>query len=240
MYNLEVKNIAAYTHKKTVFENISFNIKPGMIYGLLGHNGSGKSTIQRLLANFEVPMRGEILIGGVKNDINIHNKDVVLVPDTVRLIMNQSIKQNFNVITKHYDVDVEYFNKCIKALRLEQNDVINELSKGNQEIVQLAIYFSINTKVYLLDEPFSAVDIYRRDFIQKLIIDLIVRNPKSSVIVTTHLIDEISNSLNHIIYLDEGEIIIDEDIDVLCSEHGSLSMFLRDYFKEEVGYEEFI
>ncbi len=237
---IKVIGLGATAQNKDIFNDVNFEINAGEIVGLLGHNGSGKSTMLRLLANLERPMQGTVELIRETLDINIHTKDVVIIPDTVKLINNLTIRQNFNVITSGYDYDEVSFAKYLKAIRLDENQNIGDLSKGNQEIVQMVIYFSINTKLYLLDEPFSAVDIYRRELIQKLILDVILRNENSAIIITTHLIDEVENLLERILYINNGSIEIDSKVEQLVAEAGSLKEFLKDHYKMEVGYDEII
>lgn len=237
---LELRGISAYTHNKTILKDINLSLTAGQTYGLLGHNGSGKSTLQRLIANLEVPMQGEVLIRGEVNDINQYTDQVLLIPDTVKLHFSKTIKENVAIITTNYDFDDEYFAKCLHSIDLNEQMEIRELSKGNQEMVQLMIYLCCKTSIYLLDEPFSAIDIYRRDFIQKLLIDCIYRNPNAIIVITTHLINEIQNILDHIIYIDHGDIVINDSIDNLIDDDMTLVEYLKDYFKGEVGYDKLI
>lgn len=237
---LKTCSLGAKARKRCVFNEINFELYAGEIVGLFGHNGSGKSTMLRLLANLEKPMEGHVEVAGQKQDSNQHNTAVVLIPDTIKLIMNMTIKENFQIITDGYEVEKELFAKYLKMLRLEETTRISELSKGNQEMVQLMIYFTINTNVYLLDEPFSAVDIYRREFIQKLLLDLNLRNENSVIVITTHLISEVENILERILYLDHGQFVINDTVENLLENHSTLAEYLKEYFKDEVGYDELV
>ncbi len=234
---LQVENIGMENYKGMIFTDISFKIDKGEIVGLLGHNGSGKSTIQRIIANYEPAQKGEVAVNGMINDINIQTKDVILIPDTIQLFKNKSIKENFDIICIGYNANVDFLNKYMDILDLKDNDIISSLSKGNQEIIQLLIYLSIDTHLYLLDEPFSAVDIYRRELIQKIIVDVQLRQPDSSFIITTHLISEVELILDRVLYLHNGKILFDEEVEQLLVEADSLTSYLKQYFKEELGYD---
>ncbi len=237
---LRVSNLGASIQKSDVFDGINFEVSAGEVVGLLGHNGCGKSTMLRLLANFERPMRGEVVLNEKKLDINTHTREVIMIPDSIKLISGMTILENFKIIAGQYKHDKESFDKYLKALRLEESQFVGDLSKGNQEIVQMLIYFSIDTDVYLLDEPFSAVDIYRREFIQKIVIDVMLRNEKAIIIITTHLIDEVEGILERVLYLNDGKIEIDKAVEDILSESDSLKSYLKEYYKEEVGFDEFI
>ncbi len=237
---LKVEGLCAEAKNKKIFSDINFSINPGEVVGLLGHNGAGKSTILRLIANHTIPHTGSVTINNKTNNINTHQKEVVLIPDTIKLFKRKSIIDNYKLITNNYDADYKAFIKYLNSLHISEHEFICDLSKGNQEIVQLAIYFAINTQLYLLDEPFSAVDIYRREFIQKMIIDLMLRNENCSIIVTTHLIADMEAIIERIIYLDSGSIVIDQTTETLIENHENLTDYLKDYFRNEVGFDDFI
>ncbi len=86
---LQVEEITMNNYKGMIFSDVSFEIEKGEIVGLLGHNGSGKSTIQRIIANYEPAQQGEVVVNGMINDINIQCKDVILIPDTIQLFKNR-------------------------------------------------------------------------------------------------------------------------------------------------------
>ncbi len=237
---VKLNKVTAKTKKGMVYTDLQAVITPGEVVGLFGHNGAGKTTLLRQIANVDYPFSGEIYVDGKLNDINEYQPNVVLIPDEIKLLKDSTIKTNFELITGNYDVDVDYFERCLHTLDLKDEVYVGSLSKGNQEILQLMIYFSINTKVYLLDEPFSAVDIFRRQLIQKLLIDLLLRNEEASIIITTHLIDDVEQIIDRILYLDFGRFVIDGQIEELTEGYEKLTDFFVDYFKEGVGFNEFV
>lgn len=234
---IKVTDLSMKIGKQILFEDINFTVYGGEIIGLLGHNGVGKSTMQRILANREQPTNGKIYnLGNVQqidNDIN----NIVYIPDVIKLIPNLSILENYQLVTKTRTGDQEFFEKYIKSIRLESSAKINSLSKGNQEIVQIIILLSINASLYLLDEPFSAVDVFRRELIQKIIIDLSFRNEKSSIVITSHLINEIEPMLSRVLYLDNAQIVIDQELDTIYEQSSNLLTYLKQHFGEKVGYD---
>lgn len=237
--SMRVVDLSNEVFSEYIFEQLNFNIGKGEVVGLFGHNGSGKSTIHRILGNLEPPAKGRVEINGIVNDFNQFRTDVVLIPDQILLFENKTIKFNFQFITKKYDVSEQVFSKLLKTLKLTADQYVSDLSKGNQEMVQMIIYFSINADVYILDEPFGAVDIFRRRFINKLFIDTILRRPQASIVITTHLIAEIEAILDRVIYIDDGAIKFDLLMDELLEVSGTVVEYIGMQF-EEVGYEELL
>lgn len=234
---IKVVDLEMKINKRVLLENLNFTIYGGEIVGLLGHNGVGKSTIQRILANRENPTGGKIYNRGHIQRMEVDVNNIVYVPDTITLIPNLTIAENFELITKCRPADREFFDKYIKGIRLEQNQQVRSLSKGNQELVQIITLLSINASLYLLDEPFSAVDIFRRELIQKIIIDVSLRNEESSIVITSHLISEVEPMLSRVLYLDDGQIVIDCDLEQILEESPSLIDYLKVYFGDKVGYD---
>lgn len=234
---IRVESLSMNIGKRNLFENINFTIYGGEIVGLLGHNGVGKSTMQRILANRECSSSGVVYNLGRVQKLEQDITNIVYVPDVIVLIPNLTILENYKLVTKTRSGDLDFFEKYIKTIRLDENTKVNSLSKGNQEIVQIIILLSINASIYLLDEPFSAVDVFRRELIQKIIIDLSLRNEQSSVILTSHLINEIEPMLSRVLYLDEGQIVIDREIDEIYEQNQSLLNYLKEYFGDKVGYD---
>lgn len=232
-----VENLSMCIGKKTIFEDITFKVYGGEIIGLLGHNGVGKSTMQRIIANRENAQAGTIRNNGRVQTIATDFTNIVYVPDVIILIPNLTVIENFELIAKTCNCNIDFFESYIKTIRLTGKEQIKNLSKGNQELVQIIILLSINAAIYLLDEPFSAVDVFRRELIQKIIIDLSLRNESSSVIITSHLINEIEPMLSRVLYLDEGHIVIDKDLDQIYEQSSNLLQYLKDHFGEKVGYD---
>lgn len=230
--NMRVVGLGNKVKSEYTFEEISFNLCPGEIVGLFGHNGSGKSTLHRILANLEPAISGKVEINGIVNDFNTFRTDVVLIPDTVMLFPRKSIIDNFKFITRCYQVDMEFFVSNLKEYDLEQSMRICDLSKGNQEMVQLLIYLSVDADIYILDEPFGAVDIFRRKAIKKLFIETLLRNQSASIILTTHLINDVESLLDRVIYLDNKHIKFDIDTDTILETSSSVVEYIEQVFEK--------
>lgn len=232
----KVVDLQMIIKKRCIFDNINFTINSGEVVGLLGHNGAGKSTIQRILANRENPTKGQIYNCGQLQSADQDFTNIVYIPDTIQLISNISINDNYELITRDRKTNDYFYNKYLEVIGLEKNEVISNLSKGNQELIQIIILLSIEADLYLLDEPFSAVDIFRRDLIQQLIIELSIHNDQAGIVITSHLINEIEPILSRVLYLDNGQIVIDSEMEDIIEQNDSLVDYLKDYFGEKVGY----
>ncbi len=227
---LEIKDLSSISKKRYVYRNINFEASGGEIIGLLGHNGAGKSTMLRKIANIEASQAGEIIINGKVNNINKYRKDVIYIPDVIELNQSFKIKEQIKLYEKCYELDQTFINKYLRRMKLEMNDEIAALSKGNQEMLQLIILIAIEASVIVLDEPFSAIDIFRREIILEMIVERIT--DERVIIITSHLIDEIEPIINRLIYLHEANIVIDREVEAILSENESLISFLKTTFTE--------
>ncbi len=227
---LEIKDLSSISKKRYVYRNINFEASGGEIIGLLGHNGAGKSTMLRKIANIEASQAGEIIINGKVNNINKYRKDVIYIPDVIELNQSFKIKEQIKLYEKCYELDQTFINKYLRRMKLEMNDEIAALSKGNQEMLQLIILIAIEASVIVLDEPFSAIDIFRREIILEMIVERIT--DERVIIITSHLIDEIEPIINRLIYLHEANIVIDCEVEAILSENESLISFLKTTFTE--------
>lgn len=234
---LKVEDLCMKIGKKTIFENINFIIKEGEIVGLLGHNGAGKSTIQRIIANINEPTFGTVYNCGVTQSIEYDLSNIVFIPDEVLLLKHLSIWDNYQLITKKRRADLAFFERYLKVARLSKEIKVSDLSKGNQEIIQIIILLSLDANIYLLDEPFSAIDIFRRELIQRIIIDLSSSREQCSIIITSHLIDEIEPILSRVLYLNDGNIELDKSIEEIYDTSPSLLDYIKEYFGQKVGYD---
>ncbi len=228
---LKIKNLSSKSKKRYVYRNINFSVSGGEIVGLLGHNGAGKSTMLRKIANIEAQQEGEVIIDGIENKIYEYRKDVVYVPDVIELNQSYTINQQIKLFRKNYELNENFISTYLRKVKLTPEDEIAALSKGNQEILQLIVLLSIESKITVLDEPFSAIDIFRRELILEMILERITE--ERAIIITSHLIDEIEPIINRLVYLHEANIVIDREVDDILSENASLTGFLKKTFTIE-------
>ena len=218
-----------YGHEVALMD-VSLNIQPGRIIGLLGPNGSGKTTIIKLINGLLQPSLGNIYIHG-QLPSPASKKVVSYLPDTTYLNENMKIIDAIRYFQDFYsDFNVQRAYQLLNDLHLQPNQKLNSLSKGNKEKVQLILVMSREADLYVLDEPIGGVDPAARDYILRTIIQN--RRPNSSVLISTHLIADIEQVLDVAIFINQGRILLHENTTVLRNQHGkSIDEIFRDQFR---------
>ena len=227
---LECKHLYKEFDNKQILKDINLKIPRGKIIGLLGKNGTGKSTLIKLINDLLTPTSGEILINGEKPGVK--SKEIIsYLPERTYLDKEMTIKQVIKYFEEFYkNFDTPKAIKLLKDLNLDINKKISKMSKGMQEKLQLILVMSRNAELYVLDEPLGGVDPATRDYI----LDTILSNfcEGASVIISTHLISDIERILDEVIFIDNGEIIITSSADELRKkEKSSIDEIFRRYFK---------
>ena len=199
-----------YGHEVALMD-VSLNIQPGRIIGLLGPNGSGKTTIIKLINGLLQPSLGNIYIHG-QLPSPASKKVVSYLPDTTYLNENMKIIDAIRYFQDFYaDFNVQRAHQLLNDLHLQPNQKLNSLSKGNKEKVQLILVMSREADLYVLDEPIGGVDPAARDYILRTIIQN--RRPNSSVLISTHLIADIEQVLDEAIFINQGRILLHRKYD---------------------------
>ena len=210
--------------------NVDLEFKKGRIIGLLGPNGSGKTTFIKILNGLLAPTSGEVTIGDFP--IGIETKKIVsYLSDCITLPQWMKIRE----IVDFYAGFFEDFNKqkaaeMIDNLKLDMNSTFKNLSKGNKEKVQLVLVMSREAKLYLLDEPMGGVDPATRDYILNTIISNYSED--SAVVISTHLISDIEKVLDEVIFIDRGDIVLNDTVDnIRENQNKSVDALFREVFK---------
>ncbi len=229
-YVFECKDLSKSYGNVDALSNVSFAIKPGRIVGLLGPNGSGKSTLIKIANGLLTPDRGEILING--NRPGVETKKVVsYLPD--RNYLNDWMKINdiiafFADFYANFNTEKAY--DMLAKLHINPMDRFKTMSKGTKEKVQLILVMSREADLYLLDEPIAGVDPAARDYILNTIINNYSEN--ASILLSTHLISDIENVLDDVIFLSQGIIALQSTVDELREEKGkSVDLLFREVFR---------
>ena len=201
---IEVKNVKKRYKKLKALDDVSFNIEEGKITCILGINGVGKSTILKSIAGLVKPNSGEILIDGEKVSPKTYNK-LAFVPDIDIHFNHFNIRETFEfmkVFYKNWDEKRAY--EMLEMFSLTDDQMISKLSKGNTARVKIIIGFAQRAKYILLDEPFSGIDIFKREeFIKAM---LTFMEDDESIVITTHEIDEIEQIVDDVIIINNGKV----------------------------------
>lgn len=214
----------------TALDNISFTLESGKIVGLLGPNGSGKTTLIKLLNGLLTPSKGEILIDGQKVGVQT-KKLVAYLPDNSYLNSWMTVKQIVAYFADFYeDFRPEVAYEMLARLDITSDRKLKTLSKGNKEKVCLILVMSRNARLYVLDEPIAGVDPAARDYVISTIINNY--NPQATVIISTHLIADIEQILDEVIFLKNGHVVLQKTVDEIRTEHEkSVDELFREVFK---------
>ena len=227
---LSTKNLTKSYGKKTALSQINMEIPRGRIIGLLGPNGSGKSTFIKLAAGLLVPTAGEITIDGDAPGVNTKAKVSYL---SERTYLNDWMR--VSEIMAFFEDFYTDFNRIkaenmLKDLNINPDDRLKTMSKGTKEKVQLILVMSRQAQLYLLDEPIGGVDPAARDYILNTIVTNYTGD--ASVIISTHLIADIEQILDEIIFINQGELVLSSSVDEIRETHNkSVDGLFREVFK---------
>ena len=227
---LEIKNLNKTFDDKEVLKDINISISNGKIIGLLGKNGAGKSTLIKLINDLLTPTNGEILVNG--NKVGVETKKIIAyLPERTYLNKSMKVYEAINYFKEFYDnFDDVKAKRLLNDLDLDINQKLAKMSKGMQEKVQLVLVMSRKADLYILDEPLGGVDPATRDYILDTILSNF--NDDASVIISTHLISDIERILDEVIFIDKGQIILQESADKLRNkEKSSIDEIFRRLFK---------
>ena len=230
MVLLAFENVSKSYGSTPALEHINFEIEAGKIIGLLGPNGSGKTTIIKLINGLLQPNDGKVLINGLQPSPET-KKIVSYLPDTTYLNEKMKVKDALQYFQSFYaDFEMERAQALLQDLHIDENLAFKKLSKGNKEKVQLILVMSRQAKLYVLDEPIGGVDPAARDYILQTIINNY--SPSASVLISTHLISDIEPILDEIIFIDNGKIVRQGNVDDIRYESGgSIDQLFRQEFK---------
>ncbi|MCB2307940.1 ABC transporter ATP-binding protein [Clostridium estertheticum] len=227
---LEAKEIRKSYLNKKALRGVNLNIPLGKIVGLLGPNGSGKTTFLKIAAGILHQSKGEILIDG--HIPGVHTKSVVsYLPDNEYLLKWMKIKDAVKYFKDFYsDFDEIKAEELLVFMNLDKNDDVKSLSKGMKEKLKLSLVLSRKAKLYILDEPLGGVDPTAREKILNAIVNNFSKD--SSMIITTHLVNDIERIFDDVAFISEGEIVLEGNAEELrTSRKKSIDELYREVFQ---------
>lgn len=227
---LECRKLTKRYKSKEVLKQVDLKLESGHIIGFLGPNGSGKTTFIKMINGLLTPTEGELLFCGEKIGVE-SKKHISYLPDQTYLNMNQKVQDILAFFQDFYeDFEVARAYDMLEKLKISPQDRLKTLSKGTKEKVQLVLVMSRRAKLYVLDEPIAGVDPAARDYILNTIISNY--EPEASVLIATHLIADIENVLDEIVFLRDGQIACHTSVDEIRDKEGkSVDAYFREVFK---------
>ena len=210
--------------------DLTFSLERGQIVGLLGPNGSGKTTLIKLANGLLVPSDGHIMISGLAPGTDT-KKIVSYLPDRSFFNGHMRVKDMLSYYSDFYsNFSMERAVRMLSALEIDRNARLDALSKGMKEKVQLVLVMSRDADLYILDEPIGGVDPAARDYILQTI--LTNYNENATVLISTHLISDIENVLDRVLFLQNGQLTLNATADEVRTEYGkSVDALFREVFK---------
>lgn len=215
---------------KKALDNVNLTIGRGRIVGLLGPNGSGKTTWIKILCGLLQPSGGAVTIDGQAP--GVHTKSIIsYLPDRMYFADWMVAEDLLDYFEDFYsDFDRSRAERMCAALGIQKKDRIKSMSKGTKEKLQLVVVMSRQAQLYLLDEPIAGVDPAARDYILNTI--LTNYNPKGTVVLSTHLIADVEKVLDEVIFLKDGQVVCHDAVDHLREAKGkSVDALFREIFR---------
>ena len=229
-YILQCRDLSKKFSGRPALNGINMDIPRGRIIGLLGPNGSGKTTFMKLANGLLVPSGGSILIDGHKPGPET-KQTVSYLPDKDYLPDWMKVKDLVKMFTEVYkDFDHLKAQDMLQRLSINDGQRLKSLSKGTKEKVQLILAMSRQAQLYLLDEPIGGVDPAARDYILNTIISNY--NENGTVIISTHLIADVEQVLDDVIFIKDGSIAACTSVDEIREKEGeSVDEYFREVFR---------
>ena len=215
--------------ERVALDHVDLKIEKGEILGVIGHTGSGKSTLIQHLNGLLQPTSGSVLIDGQAPGTYTHSI-ISYLPD--KNYLNDAMKVNdlISFFADFYtDFDRVKATDMLDSLGIDPLNRLKTLSKGNQEKVQLILTMSRKAQLYVLDEPIAGVDPAARDYILSTILSNYSED--ASVLLSTHLIADVERVLDEVSFLKEGAMVLHDTVDHIREEHGkSVDALFREVF----------
>lgn len=216
MNAIQIKNITKRYGRVTALDHVSFSFEHGRIYGLLGRNGAGKTTLINLIANRIFADEGEILIDGLpaKENMAVHEK-IYCMSEKDLYDSNLKIKEIFKWTDQFYDhFDLEKAHKIAEKFSLDTGKRFPALSKGQQSIFKLTVALALDVPYVFFDEPVLGLDANHRELFYRLLLQDYEERQRT-IILATHLIEEVSNIIEGVVLIDKGKVLLQESVEDL-------------------------
>ena len=230
MAKIEISDLTKRFGSLTALDNVGLTLEKGQIVGLLGPNGSGKTTLIKIMNGLLTPTAGRVLIDGMEPGVET-KKIVAYLPDRTSLPEYMTTKQLMDLYEDFFeDFDRPKAEAMAKDLGLDFGQTLKKMSKGTKEKIQLILVMARQAQVYLLDEPIGGVDPATRDYILRTIISNY--NEDAVVIISTHLIADIEQVLDDVVFIKEGRIALHRSAEEIREQNAeSVDELFREVFK---------
>lgn len=213
MNAIQIKNVTKKYKDVTALDNVSFSFEYGKIYGFLGRNGAGKSTLINIIANRIFADSGEIYIDDLpaKENMKVHEK-IFCMSEVDLYDTSLRVREHFKWIDRFYEsFNIEKAFSIAEKFNLDTNKRFKALSKGYQSIFKLTVALALEVPYVIFDEPVLGLDANHRE----LFYDLLLKdyeNNERTIIIATHLIEEVANLIEDVVLIDKGKVLLQENV----------------------------
>lgn len=229
MNKIEINHVTKYYGKAVALKDISLSFEHGKIYGLLGRNGAGKSTLINVIVNRIFAQEGDVTIDGHPAKENIDVQEMIYCMSESDLHdPHMRVAQHFRWTSRFYgNFDLDKAFAIAGKFNLDTGKKIKALSKGYKSIFKLAIALSLDVPYLIFDEPVLGLDANHRELFYSVLLQDYENNPRT-IIIATHLIEEVANIIEEVILIDQGEILLKESTETLLHTGYSVSGMAED------------
>lgn len=228
---ISCKGLTKTYGKTQALQDVNLEIPAGGgIVGLLGPNGSGKTTLIKILTGLLQPTAGQALVCG--REIGVETKAMVsYLSDFYSLNEGYTVREELDYYCDFFtDFDRLKAETMLRDLGIDTKAKVKTLSKGTKEKLALILTLSRNARLYIFDEPIAGVDPAAREYVLETILSN--RSENSTILLSTHLISEIEQYFDHVIFLRQGRVVLDGPANQVREEHGkSIDALFREVFK---------
>jgi len=224
---IEIANLQKRYGRKVVIQDMDLTLESGKVYGLLGPNGQGKTTLIKCIAGLLTPEKGQILINGEMKETR-HKGMISMLSEKDLFYKWMTVQDAMNFYETFFeDFDRADCEEMIQFMELVPQEKVEKLSKGMKARLKLALVLSRQAKVYLLDEPLSGIDPVSREKIVETILGRI--RDDAVMVISSHMVHAIESLLDEVILIANGKIIAKEEAETIRIEKG---ISIDDYYLE--------
>lgn len=214
---IQIQNLHFGYRRKKVFTGLSLELQPGHIYGLLGKNGTGKSTLLKNMAGLLFPNQGTVNVLGFTPGKRqpAFLQDIFMVPEEFYL-PDINVEHLVKYHAPFYPrFNEEQFNRYITEFDIPRTNSLQQMSYGQKKKVWISFGLACNTSVLLMDEPTNGLDIMSKSQFRKVMAGCLDDN--KCIVISTHQVKDLENLIDRITIIDEGRILFDQTIEAVTS-----------------------
>ena len=212
MEQLKISHLSKKFGRRVILDDVSFTLEPAKIYGLLGRNGAGKSTLLNLISNRIFPTSGSIKLGDQEVNTDQTLDKIFLIGEDKLYYKQVKINQMFDFADGAYgNFDYQNAEQMLKQFELDGNQKFAKLSTGQKTAAKISLALNVDADYIFLDEPVLGLDANHREIFYQELIKSYQKRPRT-IVLSTHLIDEIQQLVEHVILIDRHRVLEDADV----------------------------